>query len=406
MNWKIIRLIDTYIGIPLIYLLYILKKPLFFYRKAGLPKERGKILLMKFWGIGNVIMLLPVAYSLRERYPDAEIDFLTLESNKKVSEFANVFNKIYTFDTKNIVLFIKTIFFAIFKLRQKKYDLLIDFEQFARFSVVISVFINPKHTIGFNTKWQHRHYIYNQSILYSNSIHITESFTHLVKHIGLSYSGCLNSLPDLVKEEYLIDVWNKLLEQGFGKSDTIVLMHIGTSENFKLRRWPVEHYSRLTDLLIDAFDVKVIFTGLYEEKFLAEQVISRVRNKADVFNSSGKLSFNQFIGLIKLSRFVVSSDTSPVHIASLLGVPVVGLYGPNTPVLYGPWGKNKSSLCFYKNLYCSPCITNYNSKINRCKHPKGQGICMKQILPEEVFDAIRDRFFKNYAVLKKESEYV
>jgi heptosyltransferase-3 len=75
-----------------------------------------------------------------------------------------------------------------------------------------------------------------------------------------------------------------------------------------------------------------------------------------------------------------------VHLASALNTPVVGLYGPNTPQLYGPWGEN--GLALYANLDCSPCITNFNSKLNTCRHPRGGGACMRELSAEMVFSAI------------------
>jgi len=95
----------------------------------------------------------------------------------------------------------------------------------------------------------------------------------------------------------------------------------------------------------------------------------------------------EFISLVKIAGLVISADTAPVHIASALSIPVVAMYGPNTPDLYGPWGGK--SLVFYKKLPCSPCITNYNAKMNICRHPKGRGYCMRSISAEEVFDAIK-----------------
>jgi ADP-heptose:LPS heptosyltransferase len=114
-----------------------------------------------------------------------------------------------------------------------------------------------------------------------------------------------------------------------------------------------------------------------------------------VINTCGKFDFNQFISLLKLSDLVVSADTAPVHLASCLSVPIVGLYGPNTPFLYGPWGDN--NIWFYKKLDCSPCITNYNAKINRCRHPEGEGACMRKISVDEVFLAIKTNFFVEFA---------
>jgi ADP-heptose:LPS heptosyltransferase len=89
-----------------------------------------------------------------------------------------------------------------------------------------------------------------------------------------------------------------------------------------------------------------------------------------------------------MAAFVVSNDTATVHIASAMGTPVVGLYGPNTPFLYGPLGDN--DLVFYSELPCSPCLCNITSKLSDCR----KAVCMESITVDAVFDGIRARFFE------------
>ena len=44
------------------------------------------------------------------------------------------------------------------------------------------------------------------------------------------------------------------------------------------------------------------------------------------------------MALLRRAKFVVSADTGPLHLASALGTPVVGLYGPTDPARNGPYG--------------------------------------------------------------------
>ena len=104
-------------------------------------------------------------------------------------------------------------------------------------------------------------------------------------------------------------------------------------------------------------------------------------------NAVNRLNLKELAVLIEQCRFFISNDTAPVHIASAMKTPVVAFYGPNTPYLYGPRGKN--DLVFYKDLFCSPCITNYNAKIHKCDH----STCMKTITVEEVLEGIEKKYF-------------
>jgi ADP-heptose:LPS heptosyltransferase len=71
-----------------------------------------------------------------------------------------------------------------------------------------------------------------------------------------------------------------------------------------------------------------------------------------------------------------------MHVAGLVGAPLVALFGPTSPRSYGPRARN--ALVYYTAPYCSPCITNYNLKISRCTDP----VCMRSIRVEDVLAGI------------------
>ncbi len=389
MNWKLVRWIDIYIGIPLVYLIFLIKK---IFRLSNISSEEyNNLLFIKFWGIGNIIMILPAASALKKKYKNANIDLLTLTNNKDASRSAGIFRDIYTIDTTHIVKFLITSIRTFKILIKKDYDVIVDFEQFARFSAIWCALIGRKKTVGFNTKGQHRFILYTNPTVYRDDIHITKSFYSLVESLGVLAIDEIEPFPLNCHDHCIRTVRSILSKEGVFPEDIIIILHVGTSKNFALRRWPFEHFAELSDRLINNFDVKIIFTGLTEEKVLIERVFAMIKNKKGAINLSGKFNFEEFIALIRLSDLVVSADTAPVHIATSLGVPVVGLYGPNTPFLYGPWGKK--SIWFYRQLECAPCITNYNAKINKCGHPEGQGACMRKISPDEVFLGIVTNYF-------------
>ncbi len=61
-------------------------------------------------------------------------------------------------------------------------------------------------------------------------------------------------------------------------------------------------------------------------------------------------------------------------------------FGPTEPRIYGPRGDD--DLVFYKSLFCSPCLCNYNLKMSRCVNP----VCMRAITVDEVLRGIAVRF--------------
>jgi hypothetical protein len=94
----------------------------------------------------------------------------------------------------------------------------------------------------------------------------------------------------------------------------------------------------------------------------------------------------ELLGLLDAAEFIVSNDTSIIHLAGLVATPTVAFFGPTEPRLYGPRGPG--DVVFYKGLFCSPCLSNYNLKMSRCVDP----VCMREIGVEEVAAAIERRF--------------
>lgn len=394
MNWKLIRLIDSFLGIPLIFVISVLRPG--WNRTTRRPSDfpPKKILLVKFWGIGNVFMLLPSIQALHKTFPEAEIDFLTLESNREALKALGVVNRITAIDTGSVFSFFYSWRAAARSLSSSGYDLVIDFEQFARFSALMVFQSGATESIGFATRGQHRHSLFTRSMEYDNHVHITRSFYSLAEVAGvtLPFSGIVH----LENLETLRSNGGRLLRShNIDVKEIIVVMHIGTSDNFKERRWPPPYYAALADLLAGGYGVRIVMTGLPDETFLISETGQHLKHPGRVIDLGGQLSFHEYFALITVADLAISADTAAVHMASAVNTPVVGLYGPNTPDLYGPWGAN--SLALYAGFECSPCITNFNSKINTCRHPDGRGACMSAISVETAFKSIEDHFLLSKA---------
>jgi ADP-heptose:LPS heptosyltransferase len=336
-------------------------------------------------------MLLPSIQAMRGAFPEASIDFLTLESNREALTIIGAVNGIRTIDTRSPRAFIRTWRSISSQLRREHYDLIIDFEQFARFSALLTDQIGAETSIGFITKGQHRHLLYTHGVHYDNEIHITRSFYSLVARAGVtapfSPEIVLPNIAKLRERGHII-----LQEFGISPELPIAILHIGTSENFKDRRWAPRNYAELAERLRDLHGFQIILTGLPDESHLIRMTRQNLRSEKQILDLGGRLSFADYFALFTAADIVVSADTAAVHLASAVQTPVVGLYGPNTPKLYGPWGRHCSAL--YAAYPCSPCITNFNGKINTCRHPDGRGACMAAVSVDMVHAAIENTYLR------------
>ena len=126
----LIKLIDKHVGNLLCNFLALFNKK----KASDNLKIINKVLVIQLWGIGETILTLPAIGALRRRFPKAEINVLATSRNKDVF-----------FNNKNIdnAISIKLNPFSIlgFLSRNiKKYDLVIDMEEYLNISAIISFF--------------------------------------------------------------------------------------------------------------------------------------------------------------------------------------------------------------------------------------------------------------------------
>jgi ADP-heptose:LPS heptosyltransferase len=124
----------------------------------------------------------------------------------------------------------------------------------------------------------------------------------------------------------------------------------------------------------------VLVTGSAGEAPLAGAVAAAIGPGA--LSLAGRLGIGGLVAVLARASVLVSNDTGPVHLASALGVPTLAVYGPNTPVLYGPLAPGSRS--FYRALPCSPCLTEANYRSSRCRIH----VCTASVATGEVVTAL------------------
>ncbi len=394
----LIRVVDYYVGIPLCFFIGMADKFVnIFRRKQNDAFEPKKILLIKTWGAGNIVLMLPAMRGIREKYPKAKIYFLSLAGNRGLLDNDPYIDDYFFIDMKSLKAFVSTVARNIMILRQKNIDYVLDFDQFARFTALLSFLIGKKR-FGFDTRGQGKRFVFTDSVVYNNTQHMSMTFYELAKAAGAAAHGYrITKVPYSSKDSLFIEEFFKKNNIS-AKKDIIIGMHVGCGSNFPSRRWPTLKFAQLADRLITDYGARIYFSGTKDEKPLIEETMRMMKNKA--IDISGCLTIKQLSALIEKTNIFFVSDTGPLHIASAMGTPVVGFFGPNTPLLYGPLGGNNA--VFYKGLPCSPCITNYNAKTSHCKDP----VCIGSIEVDEVYNEVSEKILNKIIKQKDEASFL
>lgn len=152
-----------------------------------------------------------------------------------------------------------------------------------------------------------------------------------------------------------------------------------------LKRWPVEHYARLTKTLIER-GIHVVVTGDMNDSWTRFYFGS-----LPVIDMIGKTSLLELIKVYRTVDLVVTHDSGSLHVAILAGTPVLSLFGPTMPQVFGPMGRHQATnnasglsrvIWGGESLPCRPC---YNGRsFPQCNN----NVCMRSISPEEVMKHI------------------
>ena len=93
-----------------------------------------------------------------------------------------------------------------------------------------------------------------------------------------------------------------------------------------LRQWPEERFAAIAIYLKEKHQLDIVFCGDNSEIEGIERVQKLI--PFATFNAAGKLNLGAFKALCEKSQLFIGNDSSPLHIASLSGVPSLGLFGP------------------------------------------------------------------------------
>ncbi len=336
------------------------------YEKIDAVRE---IVCVKFWGIGNAALMLPALHALRRRYPRARLSVVTLATNAPI--FHGVADRVLTVRSRPLRACVTDLTSVLARLRRTNIDLAIDFEQFVKTSQLLLFVARARQIFAFDTPGQKRAGLAHVRVPYANDRHTGDSFFDLVRAAGVTdpryEAGGLT--PERSAAARL--AWRL----PSADNENLVVLHPGSGDNFPGRRWPAQYFGEVARRLRTA-GYTVVVTGSHPERALAAKVMAAAG--PGVRNFAGRLTLSELVALLARSALLISNDTGPVHLASALHVPVVAMFGPNTPELYGP--RSPGSVAFYEPPPCAPCITNYNYKTSRCRNP----VCMQRIDVERV----------------------
>lgn len=320
-----------------------------------------KFLIIRLSSFGDVILTTPVLEEIKKCYPDSEIDYIVMDSFKEAIIGNPNIDNLIIFEKKKYRGLIGIYKFS--KELKKEYDYIVDLHAKQR-SVLISLFTKGKILRYKKRSIWKTILVKLRLIKYNVDNTIIQNYFGAVKSIGVNYKG--ENLKFNFSEENLEKVKRYI---------DYVVFAPGASKNTK--KWPVEYFGMLGQMMAEE---KIVLIGGKSEYEELEKIKEAIGDRCE--NLAGKISLKESGALISQSKYIVTNDSGPFHIARGVDTASFVIFGPTDSNMFK---YEKKEHLIRAGVSCSPCSLHGDEEC-----PKGHFNCMKNITPEIVYKKIKE----------------
>ncbi len=318
-----------------------------------------KILINRSDAIGDTILTIPMAKLLKERFPDAHITFLISPKSQDIF-LGNPFIDDFIIYHRHLPYYLKLKqVFSIFRKVNPTHYFYVGGGYLPN---MIAFLLMVPFRGGLKSKW-HTYLFLNKGVRQKRSMvsmHEMEFNLSLLSPLGVEfhYSEKLNYRPELYlskseSTEASEEFAQTLKEAGMDSNRKYIVIHPGMTGH--TLNWSSRNYARFIIKMMNRFPDKFNYIISYtpsDEKYLIG--VKEILAASNLLNSKEILFFNgltvglrKYMGILSKASLFLGPSTGTTHLASVLGVPVIGIYSPikaQSSMRWGPVHKNNDQL--------------------------------------------------------------
>lgn len=334
-----------------------------------------RILVTFLMHLGDLTLTTPFIRALREAAPDSHIAMLVDEKLKDVVLHNPCLDEVITLDKKGRDNSVLALLRCARSLGKMHFDLLINLHPNERCSFICAM---TKAGIRTGcTNWLFRPWFHVLTPL-DRTKHAADMYLDVLRQLGvnpLNHQG-LEIFPGPEDREEAERFWQ---EQHVAAGETLVGFNIGSAVETK--RWAPERFAEVADTLAAAGCRPVFFGGPMDEA-MVQEAVGYMRQPAVV--ATGRFTIGQLAAAMRRCSLIVTNDSGPMHVAISQRVPVVAMYGPSHPDLYGPYTERATIV-----TAIPPCPGCAAGMRHHCTDPRYDMRCMKELTVQQVLEACR-----------------
>ncbi len=287
-----------------------------------------KILVTFLMHLGDLTLTTPFIHALRKAAPDAQITFLADEKLKDVVLHNPYLDEVITIDKKGRDNSLLALLACARRLSRMNFDVLINLHPNERCSFIdamtkVKLHAGTTHTL-FKPLWD----VFTPL---DRGLHAADMYLDVLKQLGvenIQHNG-LEIFPSAEHREQADDFWRY---HGVFGSDRLIGFNIGSAVVTK--RWSPERFAKVADTFA-ARGYKPVFFGGTMDEAMVQEAVSYMTTTPVV--ATGNFTIGGLAAAMRRCSLIITNDSGPMHVAISQKVPIVAMYGPSSPKLYGPY---------------------------------------------------------------------
>jgi heptosyltransferase II len=342
------------------------------------PAEKKKILVLRYRFIGDTILTIPFLRNLRRAEPLAYIAWVVAPGSAEVIKGIPYVDELIYWDpvtthadSRGTHRTWKEKWEFIRELRARHFDKVYVLKR-SLSSAIMALFTGAPERIGFATEG--RGLLLSKRVPYRQDRHEVENFLDVLRADGIEVTDTFLECWTTPEE----DVAAAGVIAGGGVPAGLRLVAIHPFAANPQRGWRLEDFATLVARFSEKGFTPLLLGAPGDRGDLDA---ARTLFGAGAVDLVGKCSLRVTMALLKRCSLFVGNDSGIMHLAAAAGIPLVALFGPQSPVKFGPWSER--SAVIYKNFACSPCRQKF---FTECEpSPRQRPACMEAITVDEVF---------------------
>ena len=322
------------------------------------------ILVVRLGALGDVVHTIPAVAALRGAFPDARIDWIVDAKHREIVDLVTVLDRVVPLEGRTLGAWRK----AINDLRRTRYDVAIDFQGLMK-SAVLARASGAARVIGFSI-WHLREKTarpFYSSTVEAEGGHVIRKNLRLLQVLGIECDTI----------EFPIADGGSPAAVALSRLVTGPYALINAGAAWPNKRWPAERFGELAAFLADARGLTPVVLWGPGEDALAQAVIDASSGRAVL---APPTRIRDLVALARGASVVISGDTGPLHIATAVGAPTVGIFGPTNPERNGPWIEEDAAVSRFDECGC-----HYDRRCHR------RDWCLLDVPATEVCAAVQRR---------------